>query len=80
MEDFIVGLRIEEDNKRTEKKMENTYMAKANVVLHGQSSETKKKQSNKQSSKQKDKGFKQRHKGDVAKKLKFQFSRQVFQL
>lgn len=33
MEDFIVRLRIEEDNKRTEKKMENTYMAKANVVL-----------------------------------------------
>lgn len=71
MKDFIVRLRIEKDNKRIERKMGNTYMAEANVVLHGQSSGAKKKQSNKQSGKQKDKGFRQRHKGGVAKKLKF---------
>lgn len=48
MKDFIVRLRIEKDNKRIERKMGNTYMAEANVVLHGQSSGAKKKQSNKQ--------------------------------
>ncbi|KAL2474462.1 CCHC-type domain-containing protein [Abeliophyllum distichum] len=42
IEELIVRLRIEEDNKGSERKMFNSTMAKANVVDHGQSSKEKK--------------------------------------
>ena len=37
VEELIVRLRIEEDNKSSEKKLFNPSVAKANVVEHGQS-------------------------------------------
>ena len=42
LEDLIVRLRIEEDNRRSEKKGFNLVAAKANVVEHGQSCKYKK--------------------------------------
>ncbi|XP_058217270.1 uncharacterized protein LOC131328334 [Rhododendron vialii] len=44
MEDLIVRLRIEEDNKMAERRVGSTYAAKANVVEQGQSSGMKKHQ------------------------------------
>ena len=43
IEDLVVRLRIEEDNKCSEKMGYDLSMAKANVVDHGQSSKFKKK-------------------------------------
>jgi len=43
IEDLIVRLRIEEDNKGADRKTGSSFVAKANVVEHGQSSNKKKK-------------------------------------
>ena len=43
LEELIVRLRIEEDNRSSDKKMFNPNNAKANVVEYGQSSRNKKK-------------------------------------
>ncbi|KAL5567734.1 hypothetical protein UlMin_024309 [Ulmus minor] len=64
IEDLVVRLRIEEDNRCSEKRGYNLSVAKANVVEHGQSSKFKKKKSNK--------GPKLGPKGGVSKKQKFQ--------
>ena len=65
MEDLVVRLHIEEDNKRSDKKGVHTSPeVKANFVEHGQSS--KKRQHNK------GKGSKLGPKGGVSKKQKFQ--------
>ena len=62
IEDLIIRLRIEEDNRGSEKKeAHNPSEAKANFVEHGQGSKFKK-------SNNKGKGTK----GGVSKKLKFQ--------
>ena len=42
LEELIVRLRIEEDNRGSEKKGFHPVVAKANVVEHGQSSKNKK--------------------------------------
>jgi hypothetical protein len=66
VEDLIVRLRIEEDNRGSEKKLSNNVVAnsaKANMVEHGQSSKNKK--FNKT-------GSKLGPKGGVSKKHKFQ--------
>ena len=64
MEDLVVRLRIEEDNRRSDKKGAHTSPeVKADFVKHGQSS--KKKQHNK------GKGSKLGPKGGVSKKQKF---------
>ena len=42
LEELIVRFRIEKDNKGFETKVFNPNVAKANVVEHGQSSETRK--------------------------------------
>ncbi|KAL5566690.1 hypothetical protein UlMin_029854 [Ulmus minor] len=64
IEDLVVRLRIEEDNRCSEKRGYNLFVAKANVVEHGQSSKFKKNKSNK--------GHKLGPKGGVSKKQKFQ--------
>ena len=64
IENFIVRLRIEEDNKRADRKMGNTVVAKANVVEHGQSSIGKKKFPS-------SKGSKLGPKGGISNKPKF---------
>ncbi|KAL5582162.1 hypothetical protein UlMin_014604 [Ulmus minor] len=64
IEDLVVRLRIEEDNRCSEKRGYNLSVAKANVVEHGQSSKFKKNKSNK--------GPKLGPKGGVSKKQKFQ--------
>ena len=65
MEDLVVRLRIEEDNKRSDKKAAHTSPeVKANFVEHGQSS--KKRQHNK------GKSSKLEPKGGVSKKQNFQ--------
>lgn len=64
IEDLIVRLRIEEDNKGADRKMGNGFVAKANVVEHGQSSHKKKISG---------KGSKMGPKGGISKKPKFQF-------
>ena len=64
IEDLVVRLRIEEDSRCFEKRGYNMYVAKANVVEHGQSSKFKKNKSNK--------GPKLGPKGGVSKKQKFQ--------
>ncbi|KAL5564037.1 hypothetical protein UlMin_033784 [Ulmus minor] len=63
-EDLIVRLRIEEDNRCSEKKEYNLSVAKANVVELGQNSKFKKNKSNKR--------HKLGPKGGVSKKQKFQ--------
>ena len=65
MEDLIIRLRIEEDNRNAETKVGSTHVAKANVMEHDQASGSKKKQPNK--------GSKFGPKGGIAKKLKYQF-------
>ena len=65
MEDLIIRLRIEEDNRNDEKKVGSTHLAKANVIEHDQASGSKKKQPYK--------GSKLGPKGGIAKKPKFQF-------
>ncbi|KAL5547869.1 hypothetical protein UlMin_003100 [Ulmus minor] len=47
IEDLVVRLRIEEDNRCSEKRGYNLSVAKANMVEHGQSSKFKKNKSNK---------------------------------
>ncbi|KAL5582887.1 hypothetical protein UlMin_015329 [Ulmus minor] len=64
IEDLVVRLRIEEDNRCFKKRGYNLSVAKANVVEHKQSSKFKKKKSNK--------GPKLGPKGGVSKKQKFQ--------
>ena len=63
VEEKIVRLRIEEDNRRYEKRVSSQSEIKANVVEHGQSSKFKKKTS---------KGFNLGPKGGISKKHKFQ--------
>ncbi|WJZ94150.1 hypothetical protein VitviT2T_013032 [Vitis vinifera] len=66
IEDLIIRLRIEEDNRRSEKKGAHTLNeAKANFVEHGQSSKAKKNNN-------KGKGSKLGPKGGISKKPKFQ--------
>ena len=60
VEELIVRLRIEEDNRRSEKRGSFQSEVKANVVEHGQSSKFKKKTT------------KGRPKGGISKKQKFQ--------
>ena len=43
VKELIVRLRIEEDNRRSEKRVSSQFEIKANVVKHGQSSKFKKK-------------------------------------
>ena len=43
VEELIVRLRIEEDNRRSQKRVSSQYDIKANIVEHGQSSKFKKK-------------------------------------
>ncbi|KAL5570103.1 hypothetical protein UlMin_026678 [Ulmus minor] len=64
IEDLVVRLRIEEDNRCSEKRGYNLSVAKANVVEHGQSSKFKKNKSNKEP--------KLGPKRGVSKKQKFQ--------
>ncbi|KAL5559487.1 hypothetical protein UlMin_035698 [Ulmus minor] len=64
IEDLVVRLRIEENNRCSEKRGYNLSVAKANVVEYGQSSKFKKNKSNK--------GPKLGPKGGVSKKHKFQ--------
>ena len=65
IEDLVIRLRIEEDNRGSEKKMtQNPNAAKANFVEHGQSSKFKK-------ANNKGKDTKLRPKGGVFKKQKF---------
>ena len=65
IEDLVIKLRIEEDNRGSEKKMaHNPNEAKANFVEHGQSSKFKK-------GNNKGKGTKLGPKGGVSKKQKF---------
>ena len=65
IEDLVIRLRIEEDNKGSERKMaHNPNEAKANFVEHGQGSKFKK-------GNNKGKGTKLRPKGGVFKKKKF---------
>ena len=65
IEDLIVRLRIEEDNRGSEKEVtHNSSEAKANFVEHGQSSKFKK-------ANNKGKKTKMRPKGGVSKKQKF---------
>ena len=71
IEDLIVRLRIEEDNKGADRKVGNTVVAKANVVEHGQSSIGKKKFPS-------DKRSKLGPKGGISKKPKFQFQRKCY--
>ena len=59
VEELIVRLQIEEDNKRSEKRVSSQSEIKANVVEHGQSFKFKKKTS---------KGFNLRPKGRISKK------------
>ena len=42
LEELVVHLRIEEDNRNSEKKGKNLRVAKANVVEHGETSNSKK--------------------------------------
>ncbi|WJZ85230.1 hypothetical protein VitviT2T_004776 [Vitis vinifera] len=66
IEDLIIRLRIEEDNRRSEKKGVHTLNeAKANFVEHGQSSKAK-------TNNNKGKGSKLGPKGGISKKPKFQ--------
>ncbi|KAL6326062.1 hypothetical protein AAG906_000937 [Vitis piasezkii] len=66
IEDLIIRLRIEEDNRRSEKKGAHTLNeAKANFVEHGQSSKAK-------TNNNKGKGSKLGPKGGISKKPKFQ--------
>ncbi|RVW46387.1 Retrovirus-related Pol polyprotein from transposon TNT 1-94 [Vitis vinifera] len=66
IEDLIIRLRIEEDNRRSEKKGAHTLNeAKANFVEHGQSSKAK-------TNNNKGKGSKLGPKGGISKKSKFQ--------
>ncbi|PON80618.1 Zinc finger, CCHC-type [Parasponia andersonii] len=65
IEDLVLRLRIEEDNKRSKKNRTNSSSeAKVNIVEHGQSSKSKKNKSSK--------GNKLRLKGGISKKQKFQ--------
>ena len=70
IEDLIVRLRIEEDNKGADRKLGN-FGAKVNVVEHGQSSHGKKKVNP-------GKGSKLGPKGGISKKPKFQFQGKCF--
>ena len=63
VEELVVRLRIEEDNKGSEKRVSSQFELKANIVEHGQSSKFKKKTS---------KGFNLGPKGGISKKQKFQ--------
>ena len=63
VEELIVRLRIEEDNRRSEKKGSFQFEVKANVVEHGQSSKFKKRTT---------KGVNLGPKGGISKKQKFQ--------
>ncbi|WJZ90328.1 hypothetical protein VitviT2T_009480 [Vitis vinifera] len=66
IEDLIIRLRIEEDNRRSKKKGAHTLNeAKANFVEHGQSSKAK-------TNNNKGKGSKLGPKGGISKKPKFQ--------
>ncbi|RVW41557.1 Retrovirus-related Pol polyprotein from transposon TNT 1-94 [Vitis vinifera] len=66
IEDLIIRLRIEEDNRKSEKKGAHTLNeAKANFVEHGQSSKAK-------TNNNKGKGSKLGPKGGISKKPKFQ--------
>ncbi|WKA01333.1 hypothetical protein VitviT2T_019618 [Vitis vinifera] len=66
IEDLIIRLHIEEDNRRSEKKGAHTLNeAKANFVEHGQSSKAK-------TNNNKGKGSKLGPKGGISKKSKFQ--------
>ncbi|RVW85618.1 Retrovirus-related Pol polyprotein from transposon TNT 1-94 [Vitis vinifera] len=66
IEDLIIRLRIEEDNRRSEKKGAHTLNeAKANFMEHGQSSKAK-------TNNNKGKGSKLGPKGGISKKPKFQ--------
>ncbi|WKA09039.1 hypothetical protein VitviT2T_026717 [Vitis vinifera] len=66
IEDLIIRLRIEEDNRRSEKKGAHTLNeAKVNFVEHGQSSKAK-------TNNNKGKGSKLGPKGGISKKPKFQ--------
>ncbi|RVW17127.1 Retrovirus-related Pol polyprotein from transposon TNT 1-94 [Vitis vinifera] len=66
IEDLIIRLRIEEDNRRSEKKGAHTLNeAKTNFVEHGQSSKAK-------TNNNKGKGSKLEPKGGISKKPKFQ--------
>lgn len=51
IEDLIIRLHIEEDNNGAERKVRNPYVAKANVIEHGQLFGYKKRQFEKQSGK-----------------------------
>ena len=62
VEKLIVRLTIEEDNRRSEKRVSSQSEIKANIVEHGQSSKFKKKTS---------KGFNLGPKGEISKKHKF---------
>ncbi|KAL5557276.1 hypothetical protein UlMin_039512 [Ulmus minor] len=64
IEDLVVRLQIEEDNKCSKKRWYSLSMAKATVVEHGQSSKFKKNKSSKR--------LKLGPKGGVSKKQKFQ--------
>ena len=63
VEELIVRLRIEEDNRRSEKRGSFQSEVKANVVEHGQSSKFKKRTT---------KGVILGPKGGISKKQKFQ--------
>ena len=63
VEELIVRLHIEEDNRHSEKRVSSQFGIKANVVEHGQSSKFKKKTS---------KGFNLGPKVGISKKKKFQ--------
>ena len=66
IEDLIIRLRIEENNRESEEKgAHNPYKTKANFMEHGQSSKFKK-------TNNKGKCTKLGPKGGVSKKLKFQ--------
>ena len=67
MEDLIVRLCIEEDNKRSKKRVFTPAAGKANMVEHGQSSKKNKS----------GKGSKLGPKGGVSKKL-IKISREIF--
>ena len=64
MEDLIVRLQIEEDNRASKKKGLNPAVAKVNIVKHDQSSKSKKNEFGK--------GSKLGPKGGILKKQKFQ--------
>ncbi|KAK9052408.1 hypothetical protein SSX86_029037 [Deinandra increscens subsp. villosa] len=67
VEDLVVRLRIEEDNKLAQKKSDVPEQAKANIVEYGQSSKGNKNRGRAEK-KNKGKGFNLKPKGGVAKK------------